>query len=238
MKKKLAIVLAILIMTAFSGCNSIKSKFISQNSDAVAGGNNRSFNAESGGETYGRSRQMSADLTGEVISVNEREVSLKVVEMPGFGGMPAPGNENNMPPNDRPAGDEANGQRIGGGRPDMAPGDGFKRGEGRPDMASGDGFKMGGGRPGMASGDGFKMDGDRPPMEGGFTPKMELTYTGETTSITIPEGVSISEMTRGENGVQQEELTIADIKEGDILQIWYSDKDKGVAEKVRITKKS
>lgn len=106
----------------------------------------------------------------------------------------------------------------------------------RPNMATGDGAKMDRGTPpDMESGNTPKRDGAPPDMASGAAPKMELTYTGETKTITIPEGVSITKMSRGDNGAQQTELAITDIKAGDIMQVWFSDEANSVVERVSIS---
>lgn len=205
MKKRLTIILAVLIIASFTGCNSGENKTGGDSNPVAADSNNdKAIGDDANRQPGGRNRQQPADaaeLTGEVVSVNDREVSLKILEMPGFGG-------------EMPRGDKS--------------GD-------RPEMASGDGPKMNGVRPDMASGDGRKMNGVRPDMASGNGPKMEINYTGETTTITIPEGISITKMSRGGNNTEQTELAIGDIKEGDILQVWFADKDEGVVERVSIS---
>ena len=63
---------------------------------------------------------------------------------------------------------------------------------------------------------------------------MTVTYTGESKIITIPDGVEITSSTRGNNGSEQKTLALTDIKKGDILQIWYSDKSTETISKVSV----
>lgn len=66
----------------------------------------------------------------------------------------------------------------------------------------------------------------------------EVQYTGETKKITIPEGVSVTEMTRGQNGVEQKVVETKDLKAGDTLSIWYSDKEKGTISRISVRPKT
>ncbi len=59
-------------------------------------------------------------------------------------------------------------------------------------------------------------------MPSGSRPQMELTYTGETKTIVIPPGVTISGF-----GRQGSELEISDIQAGAILMVWFADGDTG-----------
>ncbi len=69
-------------------------------------------------------------------------------------------------------------------------------------------------------------------------PAMELTYTGEEISLTIPVGVTI--VSRG-GAPAGEELDLTDIQKANILSIWYKDGAKGenaVVEYVRMMSQS
>ncbi|MCX7746781.1 MAG: hypothetical protein N2645_07810 [Clostridia bacterium] len=80
--------------------------------------------------------------------------------------------------------------------------------------------------PGARGGEG--PAGNRQRLQG--TPN----YTGETKKITLPEGVHITTMVRGENGVQENEVDIKTVKSGEILQVWYKDQNQNEIERVRI----
>ncbi len=69
-------------------------------------------------------------------------------------------------------------------------------------------------------------------------PAMELTYTGEEISLTIPVGLTI--VSRG-GAPAGEELDVTDIQKGNILSIWYKDGESGenaVIEYVRLMAQS
>ncbi|MFL0266716.1 hypothetical protein [Candidatus Clostridium radicumherbarum] len=68
----------------------------------------------------------------------------------------------------------------------------------------------------------------------GQRPRRQLEFTGETKTITIPDGTSITTMVRGNQGRQTEQLKVSDLKANDILQIWYADKNKGTFSKITV----
>jgi hypothetical protein len=68
----------------------------------------------------------------------------------------------------------------------------------------------------------------------GQRPRRQLEFTGETKTITIPDGTSITTMVRGNQGRQTEQLKVTDLKANDILQIYYADKDKGTISKISV----
>lgn len=56
------------------------------------------------------------------------------------------------------------------------------------------------------------------------------SLTGENKTITIPAGVKILSGGRENN----KEITISDLKEGDMIEVYYQDNDKTVVESVRV----
>lgn len=58
--------------------------------------------------------------------------------------------------------------------------------------------------------------------------------TNETKIITIPVGVPITITTRGEKSEEPKVAEIKDISKGNLLEIWYSEKDKTAISKVII----
>lgn len=155
------------------------------------------------------------DLYGEVKSVSGNEISLALIEMPQqrFNrdqgqGQPSNGGENRN--SGRPSGD--NGQRPSdrpgtGNRPDAS---------GRPDAGNGPNT---GSRPG---------DGGSPRQGGGFGGfgNMPRNYTGENVTIVVTEDTPITAFERGNGGTEEKKLTLQDLKEGSLLQVWYK-KDSG-----------
>ncbi len=62
----------------------------------------------------------------------------------------------------------------------------------------------------------------------------QVEYTGETKDITISDGIQIKTMNRGQQGSESKNLTVSDIKVGDILQITYSDKEKETISNINV----
>jgi hypothetical protein len=62
----------------------------------------------------------------------------------------------------------------------------------------------------------------------------KYNVTGETKTIIIPVGIPITIMSRGEKEEVPKDAEIKDIKKGNMLQIWYSEKDNSVISKVNI----
>lgn len=81
---------------------------------------------------------------------------------------------------------------------------------------------------------GQKPDGNPPSDQSGQKPKMEVKYTGETKSITIADGVSITSHTMDQNGGTEKTLAVKDIKVGDRLDISYSDSNKTTISKISV----
>lgn len=68
----------------------------------------------------------------------------------------------------------------------------------------------------------------------GTRQRRQLEFTGETKTLTIPDGTSITTMVRGNQGRETKQLKVTDIKADDILQIWYTDKVKGTISKISV----
>lgn len=64
--------------------------------------------------------------------------------------------------------------------------------------------------------------------------RRQLEFTGETKTITIPDGTSITTMIRGNQGRETKQLKVTDLKADDILQIYYADKTKGTISKISV----
>ena len=62
----------------------------------------------------------------------------------------------------------------------------------------------------------------------------QVEYTGETKDITIGDGIQIETMNRGQQGSKSKDLTVSDIKVGNILQITYSDKEKETISNINV----
>lgn len=64
--------------------------------------------------------------------------------------------------------------------------------------------------------------------------KRAVEYTGENKDITIADGMQIKTMNRGQQGSESKDLTVTDIKVGDILQVTYSDKNKETVSNITV----
>jgi hypothetical protein len=61
-----------------------------------------------------------------------------------------------------------------------------------------------------------------------------IKYTGERKNVIIPVGVPITTMVRTETGRETQTVAFNKIKKGDILQIWYSDKEQAIISRIGI----
>lgn len=68
----------------------------------------------------------------------------------------------------------------------------------------------------------------------GTRQRRQLEFTGESKTITVPDGTPITTMVRGNQGRETKQLQVKDVKADDILQIWYADKDKGTVSKISV----
>lgn len=80
------------------------------------------------------------------------------------------------------------------------------------------------------------IKGSKPssPNGGNQMPQMKFTYTGKSETVTIPDSVKITATTRGDKGMQQKTISLTDIKKGDLLEIWYSDKKTETISKISV----
>ncbi len=160
-----------------------------------------------------------ADLTGVVKSVTGNEIVLAVIETP------------EMP--EMPEGVAPNGEAPASGEEKMQPP--ANAGEGNPPQ-------------GGPSQDGNPPQGERPEgserQPGGRQAQMELTYTGEEVSITVPAGLEIISPGAGpadQDSASSENTESAEIVKGNVLSIWYKDGTSGenaVVESIRVLAQS
>ncbi|WCN39264.1 hypothetical protein [Aneurinibacillus uraniidurans] len=61
-----------------------------------------------------------------------------------------------------------------------------------------------------------------------------VKYTGQTETVTIPVGVPLITMSRGNNGLEETEVELKSIKKGSILSITYADKTAKTISRVTI----
>jgi hypothetical protein len=86
-----------------------------------------------------------------------------------------------------------------------------------------------GAAPGKMNGN---VNGNGGPGKGGMR---QRSYTGEEKTITIPNGVQMTTMTRGTNGMEQNTVTLDQITTGSTLSIYY-DTDGKTIKSIRVQK--
>jgi hypothetical protein len=98
-----------------------------------------------------------------------------------------------------------------------------------------------GSRPEKPSGDkpaevpGNSTGGVKPETQpGNQPPQRTVKYTGETKTITVSDSVPITTTVMADKKIEQKTLALKDIKSGDTLSIWYSDKTKGTIKKISV----
>ncbi len=206
--KALSTMVALLIMMTmlFSGCGADSQN--NGNQDAVQNQGNQP-NGE-GAFPNGRGQFQQADLAGEIVSVSGNSVSIKVIDMSGMFGR----------------------GRRGQNGAENQPTDGNS---GNALAQSGNNDTPQGSRPqGQSQPEGSRPEGSRPAGGWQGQGQPELKYTGETKTVTIPEDVSITTFGRGSNGNQQNTVAVSELKQGEILQLWYADKEKGTISRASI----
>ncbi len=219
MKNKLGIIAISALLLVLTACGS----------SAVASGNGAPGQADSGatansqaggrqgnGGPGGQLSGEQADLFEEVSSVSGNNITLKLIEMPSFNrdGAPSQGYQGN-----------------GGRRQGQSSGSGNNGGNNDTGNSA-----SGNSRPANGSSGAARPSGERRQGNGqGQGRQWSTQYTGETKTITIPADAEISSMGRGANGGNgQQTLSIADIKAGNMLQVWYSDKEKETVSRVTV----
>ena len=205
--KILMIMLAFTVITA--GCGNADSNAADT---AAQKGINREENQNDGWQDNGPMNQSEGmrfqqpDLSGEIVSISDNSITVKVIEMSD---MPGIGERQMGSRYDSTEVNSDNSQPTSPGREGNTEGS-------KPEAGQPEGSKSGQGIP----------DGGQPVQR-----NMELKYTGETKTVTIPEGISIMKSGRWNDDGQQQQNTVAlsELKEGDILQIWYNDKEEVVS---------
>lgn len=164
-------------------------------------------------------RMSNADLIGKIVSVDGNTIKIEVAKQ----------NENNKSSNSNVGKQDSNGNKNGNAAPDI---NGNQNANGAPNMNDNQAPK------GMANtnvnGNQSNNNNDnRKPPQGGFPGgKLELSYTGETKSITVNSDVKISERTGvpGQNGNDSSKSStkVSDLKKGQVIMIWYKQNTKTV----------
>ena len=193
-------IFAVLFSIAFTACGS-QTQSAGQDSGQT-GGRQSSDGAQAPGS--------SPDLYGEVKSVSGNKITLALIEMPQQ-------RFNRDRSQGQPSGSDGNrnsGQYSGNGgtRPSNGA-DAGNRPEGDGNRPDASGRPSGGGSP--RQGGGFSGSGNMP-----------RDYTGESVTLDVPAETPITTFERGGGDTDEKKLTLQDIKEGSLLQVWYK-KDSG-----------
>lgn len=212
MNRKLSIIALSILLLSVTACssNTTTSSNDPASQSAITTENSAPDQAD-GNKPWGEgaSDQMQgerADLTGEVSEISGNKVTLKVIEMPTF-------NRNNTRSQGSPG--KSNGETPKSTENDN--GANAKRNNSHN----------------VSNNSNTAPNSDQP-LGDGQPRQRAQQYTGETKTITIPDGVTISSMSRKNDGNDSKALSISDIKQGNILQIWYSDEAKEVISKVSV----
>lgn len=221
MKKVLSAVLVSTFLLTLAACGSGNSTAANQDnpSSPVSSSTGQNTAREGGPGGFGGWNQGdSADLTGEITSVSGNQITLKLVKMPTFNRNGAAPSGNSSPGAiGGTAGDSR--QIKSGDRPSEGTNPGRSSGNQAPDDNS---ERRGGGNR-------FQGNGQRS--------SRAMEYTGETKTITVNDGVSITAMggrPGNNNGSEKSELKISDLVKGNVLQIWYSDDDKDTISRITV----
>ncbi len=219
MKNKMGIVLISLLMLSLAACGTTGSNTASADPSARTGTvsgsssnaqgwqdqNSQPNGSKRGNGGYrGQLQGQGADLTGEVSSISGNQITLKVIKMPAF-------NRNGTSPRGGTGNSGNTSQPAAGSTPAAEPSSSTP-----------------------ASDSSNTSPDSRGPKGNGHSQPRGIQYTGETKTVTIPDGVAITAMARTNGDSNQQTLKLSDIKEGNVLQIWYSDKDKGTVSKINV----
>jgi hypothetical protein len=81
---------------------------------------------------------------------------------------------------------------------------------------------------------GTSQDSSKPklPQNEGTSEKHELTYTGDTKTITIKSSTVINSMTMTDSGMQTSTLTVNDLKVDDVIDVFYDSSDNSLISKI------
>lgn len=171
-----------------------------------------------------------ADLMGEVEAISGNKITLKLMEMPSFNRRDTSG-----PSAGSPSGDSSQ-PPAQSGENSRSENDSSGSSSGNSANSSGDNNRItrnGRDRVGRANGGGAG-NGNSEGRPGGQFQMPAAEYTGESKTLTVPEDVTISSMggRNGNNG--QDTLSLSDIQQGEIVQIYYSDKEKETISKITV----
>ncbi len=206
MKRLVGGTIAILLTTMiFTGCGS-KDDAGSDNSNPNTNESTQSANNTSSSAVRGGQFQR-ADVMGEVVSVSGSDISLKLLKLLKPQGMGNGQRRNGQNDNGQGAPKDQQGNQTQGDKPNPPDNQGQDNQQNRQGQG-----------------------GQRNRQGGGF----QREYSGETQTVTVPSGVSIEENTFSNGKRETKKIEAKDLKQGDILQVWYSDKDKKTISRIQV----
>jgi hypothetical protein len=207
MKKTISfIAISLLTASLLFGC---KAKTVdNQNTNSSQNGTAQN-NQNQGNFNRGGQFQM-ADLSGQVVSVKGNQVTIKIIKQPQFG-QQSGNNSNNSGNNNSGSGN--NNSTNNNNSNNNSNSNGNKNNSNNNSTNN------------NPNGNGT----NQAPRQ-----RRPLEFTGETKTLTIPAGTSITTMVRGNQGRETKQLKVTDIKTDDILQIWYTDKSKGTISRISV----
>lgn len=193
--RKLSIILIILVLTFFTGCSSTSATTPAANapvqSNSSAGQENTQGKA--GNNDQNQSQDKMPDLVGKITAINQNTLEVAELKLPeGMQGAP-------------PAGQRPNGAPGAGGKDPSTMTE-----QERQEIEQ-------------------KMKEQKPADAGQSAPgapeprgNMAMTYeeTGKSYKLQISADTAISQRQMGKDGNAETNITITDLKEGDILRIW------------------
>lgn len=225
--KKAAIIISVVF--ALSGCGTantaanVASAQEQGNQPAPDGQNAQTPGDGQSGRNNRAMQFQAADLMGEVSAISGSEITVKVISIPEIG----QGRRGGF-------GTNSNGQTSPGAigrRRTPAAGDGKApaNNAGQNQTPANDpGQKQ---TPGINPGENLTPGGnsgsDQQPQRG-------IQYTGETKVLKLTDSVMITQTVRGDNGITSQAIQLSDIKVGDTLQVYYSDKSKETISKITV----
>ncbi|NMM64924.1 hypothetical protein HBE96_20230 [Clostridium sp. P21] len=162
-------------------------------------------------------KMSNADLIGKIVSVDGNTIKIEVAKQNSNGNK----NVNGASSTNGNAASDMNGSQNTNGAPKMNGNQALK------------GIPNTNGSSSVNSNQANKNNDDRKSPQGGFPGgKLELSYTGETKTITANSDVKISERTgmpgQNENDSLKSSTKISDLKKGQVIMIWYKQNTKTV----------
>lgn len=219
MKTKITIItLTLMLVLSVTACGSnisaSSNDTAAQSTIAAQNSAGSQDSTNSGGDNSSQIQRKAADLIGEVTAISGNQVTLNLIEMPSFNGG---GSKPSIGDGKGSGASNPTGNRSA----DAKPADNSASAPNAADSSTA-------GAKGDPSQGGAQGGGDKQP------PQISMNYTGESKTLTIPDGVAISSAGRRNGNSEQKTLSVADIKQGSILQIWYSDETKETISKISI----